>query len=53
MDTVFENPYVTDTPAEKPWSKMQIVIATTAVFTTACLASVAFDKALDKLFTKF
>jgi hypothetical protein len=50
MDTVFENPYVTETPEDKPWTKMQIVAATTFAFTTACLASVAFDKTLEKLF---
>lgn len=35
---------------EKPWTKMQIVAATAAVFSVACMASVGFDKALTKLF---
>jgi hypothetical protein len=48
MDTVFENPYV-DAP-EKPWTKGEVVASCALVFGTMCIASVAADKILTKLF---
>lgn len=47
MNEPIEDAVVT---SEKPWTKVQIVVAMTTGFTIACLASVAFDKALEKLF---
>jgi hypothetical protein len=49
MDEIFENPYVAPIQ-EKPWTKLQVVASTAIVFSVACVASVAADKAITKLF---